>query len=325
MTKWLTVTSGLVAVALTAGASGRQAPARNLQPDVAELWLDPADLPDRDLMAGPGGAAQRPDADHPFAFVAHKTSGVNLGYDVRDAQGRSWSVKLGEEAQSEVTVSRLLWAIGFHQPVVYYLPAWTLTGTDAGLKPAGRFRLDDPAWTAAEDWSWYENPFVETQAFRGLIVAQFLLANWDLKTSNNRIYATAEPSATPRRRYVVRDLGASLGSARQHPLFAFLGTRGSQGTKNDIDGFERRGFIAEVDNGRVEFDYRGLNEELQAVITPADVVWTCRLLDRLTEAQWEAAFRAGDYPPDISSRYVAKIKQKIAEGLALETASRRAR
>ena len=34
---------------------------------------------------------------------------------------REWSLKLGPEAQSEVVASRLLWAIGFHQPPTYWL------------------------------------------------------------------------------------------------------------------------------------------------------------------------------------------------------------
>ena len=321
MPSWLVVTSVLVSLVLTAGASARQQPGRDVALDVAELWRAPDDLADRDLLTGPGGEAGRPDADSPFAFVAHKTSGVNPGYDVRDGDGRDWSVKLGEEAQSEVTVSRLLWAIGFHQPAVYYVPAWTLTGTDAGPKPAARFRLNEAGWSAEEEWSWYENPFIDAQPFRGLIVAQMLLANWDLKASNNRIYETTDPSVTPRRRYVVRDLGSSLGSPKQNRFFAFLGTRGSQGTKNDIAGFERRGFITDVDGARVEFDYRGLNEELTTIVTPADVVWTCQLLARLTDAQWEAAFRAGGYAPDITGRYVTKIKEKIAQGLALVATS----
>jgi hypothetical protein len=316
MPRWLTVASVLMIV-FTAGASERRL---SEDPEVAELWRDPVHLPDRDLLAGPGGEALRPDAARPFAFVAHKTSGVNPGYDVRDAEGREWSVKLGEEAQSEVAVSRLLWAMGFHQPAVYYVPQWTLTGTEAGPKPGARFRREDTEWTATDEWSWYENPFVETQPFRGLIVAQFLLANWDLKSSNNRIYEAADPSVSPRRRYVVRDLGSSLGSARQHRFFAFLGTRGSQGTKNDIAGFERRGFITEVDDDRVEFDYRGMNEELTTIVTVADVVWSCELLARLSDRQWQDAFRAGGYEPVTAARYIAKIKEKIGQGLALGTA-----
>jgi hypothetical protein len=84
--------------------------------DVAELWQDPADLLQRDLFAGPGGPALAPKTDTPFQFVTHKTAGTNPGYDVKDGGGRLWSVKLGVEAQSEVTASRILWAMGFHQP-----------------------------------------------------------------------------------------------------------------------------------------------------------------------------------------------------------------
>ncbi len=34
------------------------------------------------------------------------------GYEVRGPDGRTWDVKLGAEAQSEVVASRVLWAIG---------------------------------------------------------------------------------------------------------------------------------------------------------------------------------------------------------------------
>ena len=47
------------------------------------------------------------------SFVAFKTTGTNPGYDVKDASGRVWSVKLGIEAQPEVTTSRILWAMGY--------------------------------------------------------------------------------------------------------------------------------------------------------------------------------------------------------------------
>jgi hypothetical protein len=290
--------------------------------DITQLWSEPGDLSKMDLVAGPGGATLQPTSGGTFTFVAHKTSGVNPGYDVRDGAGRLWSVKLGEEAQAEVAVSRILWAMGYHQPAVYYVPEWTLTGTDAGVKGGGRFRTDVPPWESTGEWDWYENPFIDTEPFRGLVVAQMLLANWDLKASNNRLYQSADPSASPRRRYVVRDLGSSLGSARQHRFFAWIGTRGQQGTKNDIEGFERRGFITEIHGVRVEFDYRGLNEELTTIVTPADVVWACERLARLTDGQWQDVFRAGGYAPEIAARFVTKIKQKIGQGLALRSTTR---
>src|SRR5918993_1332188 len=94
--------------------------------DVAELWQDPVDLLERDLFNGPGGSALAPPPAQAFHFVSFKTSGTNPGYDVRDAAGRLWSVKLGIEAQSEVTTSRILWALGYHQPPTYYLPSFEL-------------------------------------------------------------------------------------------------------------------------------------------------------------------------------------------------------
>ena len=288
--------------------------------DLAELWQEPVDLLERDLFGGPGGAALAPSAGAPFHFLAYKTTGTNPGYDVRDTSGRVWSVKLGIEAQSEVTSSRILWAMGFHQPATYYLPRFTLTGTDSGVKQNARFRTDVPPWQADGAWSWYDNPFVGTQPFRGLVVAQLVLNNWDLKTPNNRIYEVADLDARPRRQFVVRDVGASLGASRQFFLFKLIGTGGGQGTKNDLAAFERQGFITEVNGQEIEFDYRGMNQALVDLVKVADVIWACERLARLPDGHWQAAFKAGGYGPAESERYIRKIKQKIAAGLALRAA-----
>ena len=236
---------------------------------------------------------------------------------MRDASGRIWSVKLGIEAQSEVTSSRILWAIGFHQPPTYYVPQFSLSGADAGTKVQARFRSDVEPWRPDGEWSWYANPFIDTQPFRGLVVAQLVLNAWDLKTPNNRVYRAADPLVRPRRQFMVRDLGASLGEARQFPLFTLLGTRGLQGTKNNVDDFEQQGFITRVDGTRVEFDYRGRHGVLLNLITVRDVIWTCELLARIPDGHWQAAFRAGHYSDDDSRRFIRKIKEKIGQGLAL--------
>jgi hypothetical protein len=115
---------------------------------IAELWQEPTDLEVRDLFHGPGGAHLTPQPVT-YSFVARKTSGKNPGYDVRDPHGRLWSVKLGEESQSEVTSSRVLWAVGFHQPPTYYVERWSLSGADAPEQPAGRFRTDLPGHEAS--------------------------------------------------------------------------------------------------------------------------------------------------------------------------------
>jgi hypothetical protein len=309
-------------IALAACAPPPHAQTRTSEPtsDIAELWREPDDLLQRDLMGGPGGAELAPQSARPFAFEAFKTSGTNPGYDVRDASGRLWSVKLGIEAQSEVTTSRILWALGYHQPAIYYLPEFTLDGPGplGGTKKQARFRTDVDPWRAGGEWSWYENPFADTQPFRGLIVAQLILNAWDLKTPNNRIYDSLDPAMQPKRLFVVRDVGSSLGEARQFALFNAIGTRGWQGSKNNIDDFERQGFITAVNGDDVDFDYRGVNGALVDTLKVADVVWMCELFARIPDSQLRAAFAAGHYSPADTERYIRKIKQKIAQGLALK-------
>jgi hypothetical protein len=48
------------------------------------------------------------------------------------------------------------------------------------------------------------------------------------------------------------------------------------------------------------------------------VQWTAKLFARLSDRQWQDAFRAGGYSSEDAARYIAKFKEKIAAGLALE-------
>ncbi len=318
----LSIRALVIVAAVIACAYAPYAQPKSMLPDfeMAELWQDPADLAQRDLFYGPGGQALAPPASGAtYEFVAFKTAGTQPGYDVRDSAGRLWSVKLGVEAQPEVTASRILWAIGFHQPPTYFVHEFTLTGTDAGLKTVARFRTDFDQWKSGEEWDWYDNAFKNSKQFRGLVVANLILNQWDFKPSNNRIYQAVDASVKPRKLFVVRDLGASLGEMKQSTVFKVLGTAGAQGSKNDIEDFEQQGFIKKVDGTDVSFDYRGMNQALVDLPMAADVVWACELMSRISDEQWQAAFRAGAYPDDIAARYIRKIKQKIADGLAIRT------
>jgi hypothetical protein len=279
---------------------------------VAELWIEPPDAQPRNLFDGPGGPELAPSPQTRFTFKQVDTTGKSHGYDVVDDGGLEWSVKLGKEAQTEVVASRILWGIGYHQPPTYYLAEWTLHGggAEAGQKGPARFRPELPRHRTVAEWSWHENPFVGTRAYRGLVIANMLMNNWDAKTSQNKVYELDRPSQSAKRWYVVRDLGASFGKPRW-----------PTGTKNDVEDFEKHRFIREVRDGKFRFHYHGRHAELFRDITMADMEWICSRLSGLTAGQWRDAFRAGGYEAETAERYIRRLRQKISEGLAASGAA----
>ncbi|HEU5179960.1 MAG TPA: hypothetical protein VFW45_04165 [Candidatus Polarisedimenticolia bacterium] len=270
---------------------------------ISSLWVKPVDLPSRDLFAGPPGPQIA--SGETFHFKSSDTKGHSDGYDVKDSKGRTWDVKLGDEAQPEVVTSRILWALGYHQPIVRYVSHWRMAGGPTTQPEPGRFRLASDHRTEGE-WSWHKNPFVETPAYRGLVLANVILNNWDLDRTNNRVYRSDLWPKGQERRYVVQDVGASLAK-----------TRWPIGTRNDLEDFESQDFVIGVRNGRVEFDFHGNHTDLVRDMKPPDVAWICRLMSRLSDRQLDDAFRAAEYPPEVRARYVRKIREKIAQGLEL--------
>lgn len=319
----LTIGLGL---AITAPSCARAVRKVELTPErpatIAELWQDPGDIAARDVFHGAGGAALAP-RQTAFEFVAEDTSGFSPGFDVRDDRGTTWSVKTGPEAQTEVIASRVLWAIGFHQPPTYYVSSWQLKGARSGAQEPGRFRPDLEGREVAGDWPWHQNPFVGTREFGGLIVANLVINSWDWKTSNNKIYELSEPVNGVSRWFVVRDLGASFGKYTYPAILRLFRLRGfGQGTRNDLPGFEQQEFIQSIDREKddVDFHYRGIYRDVIEGVTPDDVRWACERLSKITDAQWRDIFRAGGYSPQEGDRFTAKIKEKIAEGLQLSAA-----
>jgi len=286
-------------------------PETGAAPDLSALWEEPPDITARDLYNGPGGPALAPPPGTTFTFISRKTTGFSPGYDVRDIPGMKWSVKYGPEAQSEVVASRITWALGYHQPAVYYVEKWRLVGGDVApdAAPPARFRPELPGWRRAGSWEWGRNPFVGSQPFRGLVVLMHILNNWDLLDRNTAIYELGEPPRT-RQLFVVQDLGASFGHT---------GTILRSGSRNDVADFEEQGFIKGVDGeGFVRFDdTRWKHERLYRHITPADVRWTCVRLSRLTARQWTDAFASARYEPAVAGRFIRRLQDKVRTGLVL--------
>jgi hypothetical protein len=279
---------------------------------LAELRVDPGPSP-RDLFWGVGGSRYAPPADAAYTFLAKDATGFSVSYDVTSPDGTEWSAKIGPEAQTEVVVSRIVWGLGYHQPPVYYLPSWTLDakGEDARKESEARFRPKLAELKRLPDvWSWADNPFSGTREFKGLLVMLLMLNSTDLKDTNNSIYEVAAPpgpsAITAGRWFVVRDLGAALGeTGKLYPR------------RNWLEGFERQAFITAVSGSGLEFDYDGRHRDLLAMIGPADVQWAAREMSRLTDAQWHDAFRAANYAAPHAERFITRIKEKIADGLAL--------
>lgn len=315
MGRRIALISGLPILIVLAGCSLNTRP--TVSPEkMAEFWQEPADLERRSLFDGPGGAALAPNPKTSYALLETDDTGFSPGYDVKDDLGREWSVKLGPEARTEVVMSRLLWAMGYHQPNVYYLPSWTLTD-NGKMKTEGpaRFRLKTEALKEISEWSWRKNPFLDTQPFAGLYVLLVMVNNWDLKSQQNAVYEAEQAgSGTPRYRYVIKDLGASLGKTNWW----------LPGTRDDVDVFEDEPFIMGVAHNRVKFHFRGAWREPQLIdsITPYDVRWVVNRLAKLSEAQWMDAFRAGGYSEAEAARYIRRLRQKVDEGLRLTSGIR---
>src|SRR5687767_3710133 len=140
---------------------------------------------------------------------------------VKDSKGREWIVKqpfpgnLDSEAPVEVVVSRLLSAIGYHQPPVYHLPAFTLKD-DFGrrVETGGRFRLKTDKIKEVDVWDWASNPFVGTKEYQGLIVLLTMFNSTDLKNSNNSLYEHRDGDLVEQW-YVARDVGSAFGDTHR--------------------------------------------------------------------------------------------------------------
>jgi len=283
---------------------------------LSALWEEPQDLATRNLYDGPWGRENAPDPSAVYRFLRPKRGGVNPGVIVQDPLGREWHVKQmarssthGAEGPVEVVLSRVLSAVGYHQPPVYYLPSFMMQTTEGGTaksEPGGRFRLSDQRLKSLGAWSWVNNPFADTQELRGLLALLLTFNSSDLKSSNNTLYEVHDRGQVTQW-FVVRDIGTALGeTGRLAPH------------RNDAALLAKEPLIAGIANGFVKFNYHGLHKDiLTNRITPDDVVWASGLLAQLSDRQWHDAFRAGGYEPDVADRFIRAIRARVAEGLHL--------
>lgn len=302
------VAASLLAL-VTACASRTIVKSSDTKAAISELWSAPASP--RNLLYGVGGPELAPPPDVKYKVIEIKMGGFSDGYTVVGPEKREWSAKLPPEASTEVVASRILWAVGFHQPPIYFLREWQAEGSGlSNPQLPARFREKDPSLhglTTDGDWSFYNNPFVGTTELNGLLVLHALLGNSDLKDSNNSLYKLNRPHEGAARWYVTRDVGHTFGRT---------GVIGAP--RGDIDVFEKTPFIRGVSGDLVQLEFSGLHANLFKAIRVADVRWMCERLNALSDEQWRDAFRAGGYEAGLADRFIRSLKQKIAQGLALK-------
>ena len=139
----------------------------------------------------------------PFTFLEEDKSGESPKFEVRDARGDVWTIKLGPEAQAETVSTRLVWAVGYFAEEAYYfaevrvdnLPRLS-RGQDyiAGNIVRGvRFEPKRPGMKRGSTWGWQKNPFEDRRELSGLKVLMILLNNFDAHSGNNRIVYVDSP------------------------------------------------------------------------------------------------------------------------------------
>jgi hypothetical protein len=288
-------------------------------PDV--IWRDPGDATLLNPLYGAGGKEHAPDPNGTYTFVKEDLEGTSPKFEVKDAQGVRWRVKLGDEPQSETAASRLMWAAGYFVDEDYYLPKITVTSipklhrgqsfasADGSVRRAGLER-HLTGLKKLGNWDWFANPFLGTRELNGLRVMMSLLNNWDLKIVNNSIY-----QAEGERRYLVSDLGASLGKTGGYF------TR-SKSVPND---YVHSNFIESTTPDLADFvlHSRGFNreysrmEEITKHIPRTHAKWLGQRLSQLSEEQIRDCFRAAGYTPVEVEEYTKAVEKRVAELNAL--------
>lgn len=272
------------------------------------LWTDPGAVASRDLFWGNGSAERAPKA--PFVFVEEDTDGTQPKVVVRDANGREWSVKFGEEVHAGIAASRIVWALGYVADEMYFVKSGTIDGA-TGLKQAAKaigangaftnasFRLRDArAERATDRWTFATNPFAGSKELSGLAILMTMLGNWDIQGDrNNRIL-----DVDGKRLYIVSDLGATFGR-----MGAILSPR----TKWNLEDFRKEEFIEKVEDGMVDLDYEGYGGINKVPV--AHAAWFASVAAQLTDEQLADAFRAAGATPEEAAGFSARMREKIAE------------
>lgn len=266
------------------------------------LWRAPQDIAARDLFLGPGGNRMRPDLRQ-IKFIKEEKGGYSKKFRIQDAAGREWVAKVGKEAQSETAAVRLVWAAGYETEVNYLVPRLTIPGK--GTFQNVRLEARPDSEKRLVEWKWTKNPFVGSREFQGLKVMMLLLANWDIKDSNNQIIAV---KGTDKDRYIISDLGATFGKTGHLPFFWRFNR-----SRNNPKDYVKTKFVNDVNGNIVDFHYSGKKRQIFNDITVDQARWIGDLLSRLSPEQIRDAFRAANYTPEQTRLLTQGVTNRITQ------------
>jgi hypothetical protein len=301
------------------------------QPVLSELWHEPKDIRSENLFYGPGGEDHAPRG--PFTFVKEDLNGSNPKYNVRDADGVKWKIKLGAEARPETVATRLVWAMGYHADEDYFLPEVVVDSLPAHvhrgqnqISPGGvmhnvRLKREQDE-KKEETWRWRENPFMDTREFYGLRVMMAVINNWDLKDKNNAVRDIQGPNGHEQQIYEVSDLGASFGSDGLERTHAE--------SKGNLRSYSRSKFVKKIKPEFVDFDVPA-RPALIVLVNPheffsrlklrwigrdiprEDAKWMGDMLGQLSNDQIRDAFRSAGYSGEELDGFASVLEQRIRE------------
>ncbi len=328
---WLILfTSVVLITAFSLGLSKSKKKKRShADKSAAVLWRDPGHIRTRDLYYGPGSKELAPAP--PFHFIKEVTEGGMPKFDVTDANGVKWRVKLGPEAQAETVSSRLVWAVGYNAEESYYFDRVHVDGMQR-LSRGQKFVQGDSVIGArfeprrknverGANWDWNKNPFKGTRELNGLKTMMVLLNNWDTFKKNNRVLRVKDSGEDV---YTVTDLGATMGAA---------GGIGGRRSKNNANDFSRSRFVSNTKDGKVKFAYDLKPKKLgilSAIWPPyyfrqryatnrmnkvplQDAAWIGSQLSQLSDNQLRDTFRAAGYDKATTEQYVRTLRTRINE------------
>jgi hypothetical protein len=300
-----------------------RAPDRPLHSTQALIWRDPGDIAELDLVSGPGGPEGRPHP--PFVFVEEHLAGSRPCLSVRDARGRAWRVKWGDEVNAEALATRLAWAAGYFAETTYYVAEGEITRAHGLQRAAGsidenarftnaRFELDEEGVIKHFDehsWAWNDNPFLGTRELAGLKIVTMWLSNWDTKDlrdaargSNTAIFEHRNDTGRREARYLITDWGGAFGR------WGSIVRRG----RWDCHAFaaETAAFVTGMEGEFVKFGYTGQHTaDIAQGIRATDARWLLGRLNRLSERQISDAVRASGGSPQEIQVFAHALRERI--------------